>query len=100
MQRAGIIVVTSIAFVFVATLILTVVEADRFGFMDIFFEVGSAFGTVGLSRGATGELDLIGRVTIMAVMFIGRVGPLTLGFLLATRAFPRIRYPSGSIHLG
>ncbi len=69
-------------------------------FLDIAFEVVSAFGTVGLSRGATGELDLIGRVTIMAMMFIGRVGPLTLGFLLVTRTFPRIRYPSGNIYLG
>ena len=69
-------------------------------FLDLAFEVVSAFGTVGLSRGATGELDLVGRVTIMAIMFIGRVGPLTLGFFLATRAFPRIRYPSGKIYLG
>ena len=69
-------------------------------FLDLAFEVVSAFGTVGLSRGATGELDLIGRLTIMAIMFIGRVGPLTLGFFLATRAFPRVRYPSGDIFLG
>jgi trk system potassium uptake protein TrkH len=69
-------------------------------FLDLAFEVASAFGTVGLSRGATGELDLVGRATVMAIMFIGRVGPLTLGFFLATRAFPRIRYPSGRIYLG
>ena len=55
-------------------------------FLDLAFEVTSAFGTVGLSRGATGELDALGRAVIIAVMFIGRVGPLTLGFFLATHA--------------
>ncbi len=59
------------------------------------FEVASAFGTVGLSRGETGELDALGRAVIMAIMFIGRVEPLTLGFFLATRSIPRIRYPEG-----
>jgi len=69
-------------------------------FLDLAFEVVSAFGTVGLSRGATGELDGVGRLTIMAIMFIGRVGPLTLGFFLATQAFPRVRYPASKVYLG
>lgn len=69
-------------------------------FMDLSFEVVSAFGTVGLSRGATGDLDALGRSVIMLLMFIGRVGPLTLGFFLATCVPARIRYPSGRVHLG
>ena len=69
-------------------------------FLDLLFEVVSAFGTVGLSRGATGELDGIGRFVIMLLMFIGRIGPLTLGFFLVTRIPPRIRYPSSRIFLG
>lgn len=69
-------------------------------FLGLAFEVASAFGTVGLSRGETGELDALGRVVIMAIMFIGRVGPLTLGFFLATRSIPRIRYPEGQVYLG
>lgn len=69
-------------------------------FLDLFFEVASAFGTVGLSRGATGELDGVGRTVIILLMFIGRVGPLTLGFFLATRAKPRIRYPASRVFLG
>ena len=60
----------------------------------------SAFGTVGVSRGVTGELEPIGRIIIMVAMFIGRVGPLTLGFFLATRSVPRIRYPAGHVFLG
>ncbi|MEY8837812.1 TrkH family potassium uptake protein [Cribrihabitans sp. XS_ASV171] len=69
-------------------------------FLDLAFEVASAFGTVGLSRGATGELDGFGRAVIMLVMFVGRVGPLTLGFFLATRSTPRVRYPAGQVFLG
>jgi trk system potassium uptake protein TrkH len=69
-------------------------------FLDLAFEITSAFGTVGLSRGATGELDTAGRITIMLIMFLGRVGPLTLGFFLATRSIPRVRYPKGQVYLG
>ncbi len=52
-------------------------------FLDLVFEVTSAFGTVGLSMGATGRLDEFGRWVVMAVMLLGRVGPLT------SRLFPR-----------
>lgn len=69
-------------------------------FIDLAFEVTSAFGTVGLSRGATAELDGIGRAMIILMMFLGRVGPLTLGFFLATQSVPRVRYPEGKIYLG
>jgi trk system potassium uptake protein TrkH len=69
-------------------------------FLDLAFEVASAFGTVGLSRGATAHLDALGRGVILLVMFIGRVGPLTLGFFLATRVPARVRYPSSHVLLG
>jgi trk system potassium uptake protein TrkH len=69
-------------------------------FLDLLFEVVSAFGTVGLSQGATGELDAMGRLVIILLMFIGRVGPLTLGFFLVSRIPPRIRYPASRIFLG
>ncbi|UWQ94796.1 TrkH family potassium uptake protein [Rhodobacteraceae bacterium M385] len=69
-------------------------------FIDIAFEVTSAFGTVGLSRGSTGDLDGIGRGIIMTIMFIGRVGPLAIGFFFATRSAPRVNYPAGQIYLG
>ena len=69
-------------------------------FLDVFFEVASAFGTVGLSRGLTGELDEVGRAVICLIMFFGRVGPLTIGFFLATRIPARVRYPDGQVYLG
>ncbi len=54
------------------TIVLSVTENQEF--LDILFEVVSAFGTVGLSVGITSELTAIGRVIITIVMFMGRVG--------------------------
>ncbi len=89
---------TSILTVFVAIFVITISHDGDF--LDLVFEVTSAFGTVGLSRGTTPELNGIGRAVIIVVMFIGRVGPLTLGFFLATRSTPRLGYPSSRVHLG
>lgn len=88
----------SLILVFVGIFLLTASHDGHF--LDISFEVASAFGTVGLSRGYTGELSEFGRAVIIAIMFLGRVGPLTLGFFLATRVTPRVRYPEGKIYLG
>lgn len=88
----------SLILVFVGVFLLTASHDGHF--LDISFEVASAFGTVGLSRGYTGELSEFGRAVIIAIMFLGRVGPLTLGFFLATRVAPRVRYPEGKVYLG
>ena len=69
-------------------------------FLALLFEAASAFGTVGLSMGATTELDGFGRAIIIALMFVGRVGPLALGLFIATRLTPRVRYPAGRIFIG
>jgi trk system potassium uptake protein TrkH len=69
-------------------------------FIDIAFQVISAFGTVGLSRGITGDLNCIGRGIIMTIMFVGRVGPLVIGFFLATRSVPKVKCPAEQIYLG
>lgn len=88
----------SLVLVFVGIFLLTASHDGHF--LDISFEVASAFGTVGLSRGYTSELNDFGRAIIVAIMFLGRVGPLTLGFFLATRVVPRVRYPEGRVYLG
>lgn len=88
----------SVILVFVGIFLLAASHDGHF--LDISFEVASAFGTVGLSRGYTGELSEFGRAVIIAIMFLGRVGPLTLGFFLATRVAPRVRYPEGKVYLG
>ena len=91
---------TSVAILFVMVATFLILIGHDGEFMDITFEVASAFGTVGLSRGYTGELDAFGRAVIVVIMFAGRVGPLTLGFFLATRTRPRVRYPKSPVFLG
>jgi trk system potassium uptake protein TrkH len=71
-------------------------------FLELLFETVSAFGTVGLSLGATPELGPAGKLTIIAVMFVGRIGPLTLALLLGTGAARRtaVRYPETRLMVG
>lgn len=88
----------SIFLVFVGLFLISLTY--RGDFLDLLFEVCSAFGTVGLSRGATGELDEFGRVLIALIMFVGRLGPLTLAFFLASQVRPKVGYPEGKVFLG
>jgi trk system potassium uptake protein TrkH len=53
------------------------------------FEAVSAFGTVGLSMGATGHLTWGGKLVVIALMFIGRIGPLTFVYSLSKRVAAR-----------
>jgi trk system potassium uptake protein TrkH len=70
-------------------------------FMETTFEVFSALGTVGLSLGMTSTLSSAGRIVITVLMFVGRLGPLTLASSLtgAVRD-PRVRLPRGRIMIG
>ena len=51
-------------------------------FEDVVFEVASALGTVGLSRGITGDLTTLGKLVIIVMMYVGRIGPLSFGMAL------------------
>lgn len=91
----------------VATMILSVTESipnvHRLGLEYIVFEVVSAFGTVGLTMGLTPDLTMIGKLVIICLMFIGRVGILTVVFSLITKGRqqePSIKYPEESIMIG
>lgn len=70
--------------VIAVVMLLTVIEGERFTFLQIMFETVSAFGTVGLSTGITPLLSNAGRVLIAIMMFIGRVGPFTLTVAITT----------------
>ena len=65
------------------------------------FEAVSAFGTAGLSAGITGSLSLPGKLTVIVLMYLGRIGPLTVlaAAALGTRKI-RIEYPRGDIAIG
>ena len=67
----------------------------------IMFEVISAFGTVGLSAGITGDFSIGGKLVIIPLMFMGRLGPLTIlaAASLSVRK-PRVEYPRGEIAIG
>lgn len=58
---------------------------SRFGLDAVLFEAISAFGTVGLSTGITAELPVAGQLVLTALMFLGRLGPITLASALALR---------------
>lgn len=60
-------------------------EETRTSFLELFFESVSAFSTVGLSMGATEGLTANGKILIILLMFIGRIGPLTLLLLITFR---------------
>jgi len=84
----------------IITGLFIIVATHEIDFLVAMFEVTSAFGTVGLSQGATGELNDIGRAVIILIMFLGRVGPLSLGIFLATKIPPRVKRPEGEVFLG
>lgn len=98
MLKALAIAIISLFCVVIGTFVLTITESAPF--FDLAFEVMSAFGTVGLSRGITANLSDMGQGVIMLLMLIGRVGPLTLAFTLANRSRAAIQYPAGQINVG
>ncbi len=66
--------------------------SSRGGFLEIFFETTSAFGTVGLSTGITPMLTVSGKLLLVLLMFAGRIGPITLGIALHTRRKKDVKY--------
>jgi trk system potassium uptake protein len=93
-NRALTICISSFFIIFIAVFLLQVTETGAIphlqvrpkeSFLDTLFEAVSAFGTVGLSTGTTLCLSSLGKGIIIVLMFIGRVGPITLGIALQMR---------------
>lgn len=103
-SRALLLVFLASIVISVATLILTQTEKipQGFGLEYVVFEVLSAFGTVGLSLGLTPHLTVVGKIVIMLLMFIGRVGIFTSLYALSKRQakVSLIRYPAENILIG
>ena len=102
-RRMFAVLVCSMLVVFVGIFLLTVWEegGDHDEVLPLAFEAVSAFATVGLSTGITPDLMLASKVLLCVLMFIGRVGSLSI-FLLLVRGKPasRVRYPEERILIG
>lgn len=101
-HRAFVITITYILILFVSIFILSITESV--GFLPLVFEAVSAIATVGLSAGVTPLLSDIGKMIIIILMFVGRVGPITI--VLSMVKFKRLHkpsevlYPQGDILIG
>lgn len=99
--KALTVAMSGIMIVVIVTFLLSITEKGHDDFIMYLFEAASAFGTVGLSMGLTPELSPIGRIIIIFTMFIGRLGPLTLGFAISKRNKKEAyRHPKGDIMIG
>ncbi|MCX5648538.1 MAG: Trk family potassium uptake protein [Planctomycetota bacterium] len=100
-ERALTVMAVGVVWVATVSMILSAwgfAEGARCPFLDVLFETTSAFGTVGLSTGATPLLNTFGRILIVVTMFIGRVGPLTLFVAMHGRA-QRVHYTYATEHV-
>lgn len=97
--KAFTITMLAAALVILVTTLLLIIEDVQF--IDALFETVSAFGTVGLSTGITGELSKISRVLITVTMFAGRVGPLTLAVAIGEKQRKgTYHYPTEKVMVG
>jgi len=102
-RRALAVAVLFLTTLVTGTLVISFIENGRFPLEDILFEASSAMGTVGVSAIGTPALQPASRAVLLPMMFLGRVGPLTLAFALAKRQGklkPLSKYPEERIMIG
>lgn len=99
-RRSYIVLMGSMSLIIVAFFLLSIVESAASE--DLLFEVISAFGTVGLSRGITSSLSDFSKVVITIVMFMGRVGLYTLAIAVGRESFSQHKYafPETNVMVG
>ncbi|NUM77825.1 hypothetical protein HUU40_25975 [candidate division KSB1 bacterium] len=107
LARAISVVFFSAALIMIFTFLLLFSEAasishqqSRGIFLELFFEVTSAFATVGLSTGITSSLTPLSKLLITLVMFIGRLGPLTVAIAVGKEAKTRFTYAQENVLIG
>lgn len=98
-RKAAIIVLMAISIILASTFLLAAMEPE-IPAIDALFEMASAFGTVGLSTGITPSLCLGSKLLSIVIMYIGRLGPLTVASLWYFTKGERVRYPEGNISIG
>lgn len=95
--KAFTIVSVGIMWVFMVTLMLTVLEPQH-SFINLFYEAASAFGTAGLSTGVTQNIGTLSKLLLIITMYIGRVGLLTVLFAIINKNKKiGYKYPEGKI---
>ena len=98
--KAFTLIFIGLSLVIVVTMLLSYTEKGA-SFISLFYETVSAFGTAGLTLGLTSELSNIGKVLIIFMMYLGRVGPLTVVLSITKkRKNSGIKYPEGKILIG
>ncbi|WP_096550537.1 TrkH family potassium uptake protein [Ureibacillus thermosphaericus] len=98
--RSFVVIILAFFMVMISTMILVVTEPHGTA-TQIIFEITSAFGTCGMSLGLTEKLSTAGKLVIMTLMFIGRVGLISFLFTLGGKAqTPKYRYPEERIIIG
>lgn len=96
--QAVTIIISGLIVLFVTLMMLELTQ--QISVRELVYEAASAVGTAGLSIGATGKLDEIGKLIIIVAMFAGRIGPMTLFILLGNEApRPVKNYPDAKISL-
>ena len=98
-SKAFIITFLSAIVVGTGTFIMCLLEPE-YTFLQLAFEVTSAFGTVGLSTGITPDLGTAGKLVIILIMFIGRLGPLTIASLWTFKPTANARFTEEGITIG
>ncbi|WP_022779662.1 TrkH family potassium uptake protein [Butyrivibrio sp. AE3009] len=100
MRKASAVVFVGVGAVFVLTIALSVVNPVPME--DALFEVVSACGTVGLSRGLTPSLGRAGKIVVIIAMYLGRIGPISLVALFSRNRSGnnRINYSEGNFYVG
>ena len=98
-RKAAVVTVLGINVVLIGTFLISIFE-PQLELRDILFEVVSAYGTVGLTTGITTSLSAASKILSMIIMFIGRLGPMTIVTLWYFSRGERISYPEGNISIG
>lgn len=106
-SKALIVTVFGILIIAVASFMLTVTELNHLAFkanedkfLEIMFETVSAFCTVGLSTGITASFSSLSKIIIILLMFLGRVGPITVAAIIGASDKKDIKYAEDKILIG
>ena len=98
-RKAAVITLIALGVILTGTFLMCAME-PALSIRDILFEVVSAFGTVGLSTGVTAQLGVGSKLLSIVIMYIGRLGPMTIALLWYFSNGERVRYPEGNLAIG